>query len=660
MNKPNLARLTAMRDTTSLKLAPLVAAVNRELDVASVLFAPVAARWDAEADRRMQLRTAENLKALMTAQREHTSARATASVARSQRSAARRASRNPLSAARRSAAVADRAAHSHRKEARVSLTEAKRSYPSTLTATAVRAHTLHVLPAGVASWALSTPVDWTLWPASVSAGLVAVNALALKLGRRKVQATLPDDLSAEERALMHRLDPSHWVQHADARGLSGTVTTPPAIRRDGIECEIRLDGQWTVKKLRAAAESVRALLGARTELPMLIAAASRGGWAVLRLRTRSAAPDGIIPWVPGGPLGIDMVTGDEVRVPLGLRMLIAGTSGAGKSTASRPLLFEASEGPLNVLVIIDLKKVEGRLWDHRARVASAPVDVAELVDELVDELNERLDVLPKGQATLVPTAERPRITVVVDEGAEVMSHCQKVKVVTGYTEKGAEITETRDALEGLDSIARMGRAACIDLWWMTQSPTYGDGVPRQIAKQLSTRLGLAVESPTEARVVFGESAQEKGWKADELPMPGVAMLRDGKRSPDPIKVVLMDDTQVVALPDQPIWTRDTATAGVPAAQPAERPALRLVKDEAAATPPAEVEAAPAAEPVSNRDRVLAAVRDGARTNRDVVDRTGINKGTVSKAVKSLVETGELVKDADHGLMLGGGAEEVSA
>ncbi|MGW0545403.1 FtsK/SpoIIIE domain-containing protein, partial [Streptomyces griseoincarnatus] len=533
------------------------------------------------------------------------------------------------------------------------------------TATATRAHALHVLPAGVASWALSTPGDWATWPASVSAGLVGLNVVALWLGRRSVTATVPEEVSAEERALMERLDPSYWVQHADARKLSGTVTTPPAIRRDGIECEIRLDGEWTVKKLRAVSESVRALLGARTDLPMLIAPASRGGWAVLRLRTRSAAPDGIIPWVPGGPLGIDMVTGDEVRVPLGLRMLIAGTSGAGKSTASRPLLFEASEGPLNVLVIIDLKKVEGRLWDHRARVASNPVDVAELVDELVDELNERLDVLPKGQATLVPTADRPRITVVVDEGAEVMSHCQKVKVVTGYTEKGAEITETRDALEGLDSIARMGRAACIDLWWMTQSPTYGDGVPRQIAKQLSTRLGLAVESPTEARVVFGESAQEKGWKADELPMPGVAMVRDGKRSPDPVKVVLMDDDQVVALPAQPIWGRSKTAAGVPAAEPeAQRPALRLVKDEAAAVesaPAAKAETTPAAEPVTNRERVLDAVGGGARTNRDVVDRTGLNKGTVSKLVKALVESGELVKDESAGLLLaGGGAEEVSA
>jgi len=364
------------------------------------------------------------------------------------------------------------------------------------------------------------------------------------------------------------------------------------------------------------------------------------------LRTRSAAPDGAIPWEPGAALGVDMVTGDEVRVPLGRRLLIAGMSGAGKSTASRPLLFDASEGPTNVLVIIDLKKVEGRLWDHRARVAYTPAAVIALVDELVEELNERTDVLPKGQATLVPTAERPRITVVVDEGAEVVSSCSGVEVLVGYTEKGKPITEKRDALDGLETIARMGRAACIDLWWMTQSPTYGDGVPRQIAKQLGTRIGLAVDSPSEARVVFGESAQEKGWKADELPMPGVAMVRDGKRGPDPVKVRFMTDAQVIALPDQPIWERAQAPAG--------RPALTLVKDAAPAQAPDEAsvyaDTVPAqAGPPTNRDKVLAAVRDGARTGRDITDRTGLNKGTVSREVKALIESGDLVK-ADDGML----------
>ncbi|WP_255949383.1 MarR family transcriptional regulator [Streptomyces odontomachi] len=612
---------------------------NIVLDALTPICAPVAARWDMEADRRAKLRTPEHLKELMAAQRAWNSARSTSRQASAQRRTARKETSNPLSAARRAARTADKAARAHQRETRTSLKTAKANYPATLRRAAVRAHALHTVPAGIASWVMSEQAHaLTIWPAGTSLGLIGLNVVALWLGRRTLAVQTPDGLSLEERQLVERLDPSYWVQHAEARGLDGTVTTPATVTRSGIEAGIRLDGQWTVKKLRAATDSVRALLGARTDLPMLIAAGSRGGWAVIRLRTRSAAPDGIIRWEPGAAFGVDMVTGEDVDVPLGKRMLIAGMSGAGKSTASRPLLAKASDGPVNVLVIIDLKKVEGRLWDHRARVAYTPDDVVQLVNDVVEELTERLDVLPKGQATLVPTAERPRITIVVDEGAEVISACTVVETVVGYTDKGAPITVKRNALDGLDSIARMGRAACIDLWWMTQSPTYNDGVPRQIAKQLGTRIGLAVESPTEARVVFGESAQEKGWKADELPLPGVAMVRDGKRGSDPVKVRYMDDDQVIALPAQTIWHRGT---DAPAA-PTDRPPLRLVKDPAPA--------APAQAPATNRDRVLQAVRDGARTPRDITDRAGINKGTVSREIKALKAAG-LIRRTDDGILM---------
>ncbi|NUS11608.1 MAG: cell division protein FtsK [Streptomyces sp.] len=626
------------------------------LDSVSLSLAPAAARWDAEADRRRQLRTPENLKKLMDAQRAHNSARSTAATAKSQRRVARASTRNPLAGTRRAARTADRAASKQADTAKADVKAARKNYPATLASVVARIHAAHATAAGLASWVLTEHAHaLTLWPAEVSAATVAAQVGALYLGRRQVTVEVEDGVSAEERRLMERLDPSFWVQHAEERGLSGTVTTPPSITSAGIECDVRLDGQWTVKKLRAAADSIRALLGARTDLPMLVAAGPRGGWAVIRLRTRSAAPDGAIPWRPGDAFGVDMVTGEDVRVPLGQRMLIAGMSGAGKSVTSRPLLFEASEGPTSVLVVIDLKMVEGRLWDHRARVAFAPEQVIALVDELVEELTERLEVLPKGQATLVPTAERPRITVVVDEGAEVMSACSKVPTVVGYTDKGAEITRNRDALEGLDSIARMGRAACIDLWWMTQSPTYGDGVPRQIAKQLGVRLGLAVESPTEARVVFGESAQEKGWKADELPMPGVVMVRDGKRSPDPVKVRFMTDGDVIALPDMPIWSREEHGADAPAES--ARPALRLVKDDDASATPAAAVPAPRSEA---EQAVVDAVRAAGAPVRqkDLVTTTGLAKGTVSKVVARLVDAGALVRTEDGALTVAAG--EVSA
>lgn len=448
---------------------------------------------------------------------------------------------------------------------------------------------------------------------------------------------------------MERLDPAYWVQHAPDRGLGGTVTTPAALTAGGIECEIRLDGTWTVGKLRAAEESIRALLGARTALRMEVGTAKRGGWALLTLRTRSAADGDDLKWSPENTsFGIDTVTGEPVTVPLGERLLIAGRSGAGKSVASRPLLFDASEGETDRLVIIDLKQVEGRLWDHRARVASDPEAVIDLVNELAEEMTERLSDLPKGQATLVPTARRPRITVVVDEGAEVVSVCSDVESVIDWTEKGKPITVKRSALPGLESLARMGRAACIDLWWMTQKPTINDGIPKQIAPQISTSICLAVRTPAEARVVLGEDAQAKGWNADELPAPGVALVRDGKRPPNPVSVRYMTDAQVMALPDRPLWSRyDTAEPGP------GKPRLSLVKPLADAVPEPREET-PAA-PASNRDRVLQAVKDGARTPRDVTDRTGINKGNVSRAIKSLIESGALVKGDDGMLTAKGGA-----
>ena len=656
------AALSKTIDTTkSARVASITGTVNA-LDALTPVCSPFAARWDAEADRRRQLRTPENLKKLMTAQREHNSARATAATAKNQRRAARSGSKNPLSTTRRAARVAHRAAQQQHDQARGELRAAKSNYPSTLKARAVQIHAAHTTMAGLSSWVLTEAAhQLTVWPGMASATLVGLNVAGLWLGRRNVTVEVEDGVSIEERQLMERLDPSYWVQHAADRGLDGTVTTPPTITTAGIECDIRLDGQWTVKKLRAATDAIRALLGARTALPMLVGPGSRGGWGVIRLRTRSAAPDGAITWQPGDSLGVDMVTGEDVRVGLGDRMLIAGMSGSGKSTASRPLLFDASEGPTNALVIIDLKKVEGRLWDHRARVAHNPIEVIELVADLVAELEERLDVLPKGQATLIPTAERPRITVVVDEGAEVVSSCTKVEVLVGYTEKDRPIYEKRNALLGLDSVARMGRAGCIDLWWMTQSPTYGDGVPRQIAKQLGTRISLAIDSPSEARVVFGESAQDKGWKADELPMPGVAMIRDGKRTPDPVKIRYITDGQVIALPAQPIWTRAEAK------DEAGRPALRLVKQSLVGELDDEVQDEVAEESVyldavpqqgSNRDRVMAAVRAGAFTARAATEATGLNKGTVSREVKALVEAGALVRAEDGTLAIAAG--EVSA
>jgi S-DNA-T family DNA segregation ATPase FtsK/SpoIIIE len=620
--------------------------ITNTLDALAPTVAPFATRWDAEADRRKTLRTPENLRALMEAQKKHNSARATAATARSQRQAARKGSANPLSTARRAARTADKAARQHTTEAKAGLKAARANYPATLTTRAVQAHAVHAVPGAVSSWLMSTAEHWTIWPASVSAGLIALNWGALWLGRRTLTVAVDDALSAEEQRLVERLDPSYWVQHADERGLAGTVPSPVEVTPAGLVSHVRLDGRWTPKTFRTKIDEIRAMLGARTDLRMEIKAGSHGDRATITLRTRSAA-DGVdlSGWTPGAPWGVDTVTGEPVQVPLGRRMLIAGTSGAGKSWSTRALLAEGSEYADHRLVVIDPKRVEAINWQHRARTAIAPDEVLDVTDELVAEMHDRLNLIPRGQDVIQISADRPRITVFVDEGAEVKSM--------------AKDSEYRRIMENLRTLARMARAAEIILIWATQKPTMDKdgGIDPQISAQITYRAALALSTSGESRVVFGEDATDKGWHAHELPMPGVAMLRSGpKAKPHPINTRAFSPADVIALPDRPIWRREGAPARSAGAPDDLGPlGLRLVKGgpdyviaPPATEPAAEVPAQSTAQP-TNREKVAAAVRAGARTVADVALVTGINKGTVSKAVKSLVDAGEIVKAEDGAL-----------
>ncbi|GGQ45677.1 hypothetical protein GCM10010267_04920 [Streptomyces griseorubens] len=501
---------------------------------------------------------------------------------------------------------------------------------------------------GVAGYVWLPEVSVRVWVWSAVAVVAAVTALSVWIAVRERDTTGLKP-TAEESALLKRLQPQHWKEHAEQRGLAGTLTGRPRLTDAGIVCAVRLDGTWTATKLRSAEDHIRALLGARTSLRMQVKAGKQGGWAELTLRTRSAADGDDLTWTPERrSLGIDTVTGEQVTVPLGERLLIAGRSGAGKSVASRPLLYDASEGATNALVIIDLKRVEGRLWDHRARVASTPREVIDVTDELETEMLDRLSILPKGQDTWTPTADRPRITVVVDEGAEVMTAADGVPYEVEAGE-GKTRTIKRSALPALESIARMGRAACIDLWWMTQKPTINDGIPKQIAPQIGVSICLAVRTPAEARVVLGEDAQAKGWNADELPVPGVALIRDGKRKPDPVKVRYMDKSVVIALPDRTPWSRSLA----PTVEAAGAPTLTLVRDTAPETAPATDGAAA---------RVLKAIEtaDTPVRQKDLVTLTGLSKGAVSKAVKALTASGAVVRTPDGALTVTRGDESAAA
>ncbi|MEU9139199.1 ATP-binding protein [Streptomyces sp. NPDC048404] len=592
------------------------------LDSISPLCAPFAVRWDLEADRRTKLRTPEHLKTLMAAQKEHNAARSTLSTAKSQKTAARAATNNPFAASRRAARVAAKAATAHERDTRGKLKAARVNYPSTLKARAIQAHSLHAVPGAIASALMSTE-HLTIWPAATSALLIGANVVGLALGRRTVRVPVDESVSPEERQLMERLDPAYWVEHAPDRGLSGTVTTPPAIEPGGIRCEIRLDGTWTVKTLADKADSIGALLGARTALRMRITSASRKGWAVLTLATRSAAADVSSLWtpdrVPADPelmsLGVDIETGDEVLVPFAERLLVSGASGTGKSWSTRPLM--ATAHLRGDMALIDGKGEESIPWDGICRCANEPDEIDAVIDDAHAEMVRRKAEMKRRG---ISVWDGRQLTVFIDEGQVVLAHIMRDKA----------------RLQRLVELSSLGRSRGVVLWWATQYPVVDGAAPglhKMIAPNLLTRFSLRVATTTQSGVALDDCAdyaphkipQGKEWR-------GHGYLKG--YGPRLIRTWALDDAGVRGLPKS-IWAPEKATTG----QSAQAP-LRLVKNVAASGGS------------SNRDKVLVAVTVGARTAKEVADATGLNKGTVSREIKALVASGDLVRSADGRILPG--------
>lgn len=342
-----------------------------------------------------------------------------------------------------------------------------------------------------------------------------------------------------ESEIIHRI--ATWGDHAAERKLHEVLPGHPVIDESGLLIPIEFAGQWTPAKLDAQHDQVRALLSVPDEVRTQIKPGGKADRALVRIRTRIRALD--LAWNPERKgLGLDADTGEVVYVDITDRILIAGMSGAGKSVALRVLMAAALALPNTVLVIIDLK-VEGALWSHVARVESEPEEIIQLVEELSEEMRER-EAIMRAQSLdqWIPTPERPRIVVVVDEGAELIS-------------------EVEEAIKGLRSLARRGRSAEIVEWWATQKPTVtgpGRGLDSSISAQLTSLISLAVSSPAEARNVLGEDAALKGWHPEDMQKGGWALVRvqGGDRAPDPVRVWFMEKEHVKALTAREAWRRE--------------------------------------------------------------------------------------------------------
>lgn len=408
--------------------------------------------------------------------------------------------------------------------------------------------------------------------------------------------TVTGDMTAAEERIIARAH--QWDQSAPKRGLHGVALGSITTDVTGVRIILHTSGRLTHTAMAKKADVVRALLGVRTGTRVDITAGDTGDEVIVRVRTRRREVD--TRWHPGrtGSIGVDTETGETVTMPAN-RWLVAGTSGAGKSVLLRVIMANAlhAQEP-TVVVYIDGKGEESALWVHCVRVAVEPEEILELVGELVAESKDRRDHMRSERvASWTPTVGRPRILVVVDEGAEV--------IAMDNPKGGLPI------LDRLCSLARTGRSRQIHVVWCTQKPTVGEGIPSQINGVMDHRIALRTANRRENNQVL-----DAEWASHELPEFGHVLVKGTGRGPDQAPVAVWDlssDAAVRDLPDAEPWCRpdDGAGGGCGGTQSAVLDALRRAGGEATAVDVAVM----AGYSLSGVKKALAGLREEGRVDK---------------------------------------------
>ncbi|MEE2040907.1 FtsK/SpoIIIE domain-containing protein [Nocardiopsis sp. CT-R113] len=342
-------------------------------------------------------------------------------------------------------------------------------------------------------------------------------------GQRGVRVVGADSVEAQILALLDQ-----WGDLAPERGLADAAIGTVTAGRTGIEAVVNTSGKLTPAGLAKRVDAVRALLEVPTDIRIEIRDGARGDQALLKVRTRHLDID--TTWNPGRVgLGVNTDTGQPVDVSDDDRMLVCGASGSGKSWALRPLMARTVLSGRDHLVYIDGKGEEGRLWQGKGRVATSTEDIADLVEELCQEMDGRAEAMTGSVWT------GPRIMAVIDEGRYVLANASK------------------KTIKGLIDISSLGRSRGVVLRWCTQYPvTSGTapGVHQQIAPNVDQMFSLRVKSETHARVALDDDA-DYGPQHIGLDQKGHGYL--GEYGPTLIQTWTMPDKAVKALPDREPW-----------------------------------------------------------------------------------------------------------
>ena len=240
----------------------------------------------------------------------------------------------------------------------------------------------------------------------------------------------------------------------------------------------------------------------------------------------------------GKDIGGNYIIGDAARLP---HMLIAGTTGSGKSVCTNSLiismLYKATPEEVR-LIMVDPKMVELGIYNGIPHllipVVTDPKKAAGALQWAVTEMMKRYRMFSEAGVRELSSynnyvekhpelTKLPQIVIVIDELADLM------------------LVAAKEVEESICRVAQMGRAAGMHLIIATQRPS-ADVITGLMKANIPSRIAFAVASSLESRIILDTQGAEKlVGKGDMLWFP----LGSGK--PLRVQGCLIDDKEVASV-----------------------------------------------------------------------------------------------------------------
>ncbi|WP_380169101.1 FtsK/SpoIIIE domain-containing protein [Jannaschia sp. R86511] len=337
--------------------------------------------------------------------------------------------------------------------------------------------------------------------------------------------------------------------------------TPRALRREGQSVEVA-----HLKRVRFTGPTDHLLIALPAGItPDTVAAACDSlahAWRVLAVRVRPAGPGWVWlditradtlarPLVLGGvpqltdpasvlaglgALSVGVLEdGTSWRLRLrGAHVLIAGTTGSGKSSLLWAIVAGLSRAVHAGLVRVTWLDPKGGMEATPARPLAQVVDriddMADTLEALVVELDQRAASLAGASRQHTPSVSSPHRVVVVDELATLTAL--------------ADSKTTRRVEAALGALLSRGRAVGFTVITTTVDPS------KEVVRWRglhAVRVAFRLDEPIQVDMVLGDGALHRGAACDRIPLatPGVCFVRlDGV--PDPLRA------RAVYVPDETI------------------------------------------------------------------------------------------------------------